>query len=74
MILKIFYSICVWTGVATFLLVLREYGVEEIRPVAPLDFSAAMRTVLTGSVLWGTLFALVDIFFPAGTFFQMRGS
>lgn len=66
MILKIFYSICVWTGIATFLVLLREYGVEEIRPVAPLDFSAAMRTVLTGSVLWGTLFALVDIFFPAG--------
>jgi len=64
MILKIFYSIIIWTCIAIFFEMLRYYGVEEILPVAPHNFRAAFRDVLAGSVLGGTLFALVDIYFP----------
>ncbi len=65
MILKIFYSICVWTGISIFFVALRNYGLEEVRAAAPLAFSATIRDVLFGSVLGGTLFALIDIYFPA---------
>jgi len=64
MILKIFYSIIIWTCIAIFFEMLRYYGVEEILPVAPHNFRAAFRDVFAGSVLGGTLFALVDIYFP----------
>jgi adenylate cyclase len=63
-ILKIISSISFFIVAGVFLIILRYYGLEEIKPIEPFNLRTILPQVITSACLVGLLYALIDMFFP----------